>query len=869
MFALNVISAVIDDLSNRGAILKASQISQHIQKLVTTIGCIIQYIGEVGEGLYFELSNEEDTTMTGKLASNQVILNNDSHTSGLGSCKKAKVMNSMLTALELLVLSGVGNLNVITDNEGFGVLHKLARTGLDQYLQAAIEVFGSDLDFTKQTVDGMTALQIAELHHHPKCVSVLKSASEIPKRSKQNEAEQDQTHPEDAVFIQKQKLRLRNEKKKQIIHLLCNPDKDSTFKDQGSSSESPCLGLLSSKASGYQQGAPNQTKIESNNNLDLLERRRRLEALDEDTLLGIEAPRKPKSIFQSPLLHSSQLSLYKYKDQHQLHKSASTEGTISEIPDSLQFQPLGPSLSVGSRCNNYISDTGGVSSGDWPILEESQFKLKEKLSMVSSNSGQNNQFPVEGALESAEKLRLIWPKTVQFNNTEKGLIVGPVQGQYLQENKGLAAEKDQQDGELPDDNQILSWMSSEIFGLISSGLDETEENKTGSKIAKEQFLKNPVLEHPQSVDLLTSSSSGLSMDPSLSPFYSARPSNTSPYLLNTSNPPLLSNAGPVGNWMPMIGQSGQTEAPSKHLWLGNLNTRLPRSVLKSIFEEYGPLEDVVTFPGRMYAFVNFIHPQDAQRAAKELDNLSLPLLTGSRRLVIKFRPNRKALGRVGDLMPGVVHVEDSNEGGGGGGVIVPSISVPIFSSSEMMTEEAIGGDPGTSTLPPSRHLWLGNICLRPSKIFLFSLFSRYGPVQSVRVFPGKTFAFVNFSSKDHAIKAKEALDQKILEPVTGSKPLVVRFQREAAAQSACTRANPENICTSLPPPPSVRGNEGSINSNYGLATDTTTALEATSIGYLTRSLSAAVSGRSPNPQPLVNPLNIVEKAPQVRFWYMN
>lgn len=841
--------------------MKPSQISRHIQKLVTTLGCIIQYIGEVGEGLYFETSNEEDTTTTGKLASNQVILNTDSHTSRLESCEKAKVMNSILTGLELLVLSGVGNLNLFTDNQGFDLLHKLAQTGLDQYLKAVIEVFGSDLDFTKQTEDGKTALQLAELHHqHLDCVSVLKSASESSQKNKQNKAEQDQGYSEDAAFIQKQKLRLRNGKKKQIIHLLCNPDEDSTFKDQSSSSEFPCLGLVSSKDSGYQQRAPNQTKMEPNNNLDLLERRRRLEALDEDTLLGIEAPRKPESILQSLLLNSSRLSLY--KEQGQLPKSASTEGTSSEIPDGIQFHPLGPSLSVGSRCNNYISDTGGVSGGDWPNLEESQLKLKEKLSMVSSYSGQNNQFPVEQALESTDKLKLIWPKTVQLNNTENSLSVGPVQVQYLQENKGLASEKDQEDGELPDDNQILSWMSSEIFGLISSGPDETEDNKTGSKNTKEQFLNNPVLEHRQSVDPLTSSSSFLSMDPSLSPFYSARPSNISPYLINTSNP-LVPPAGPAGNWMPVIDQSGQTEAPSKHLWLGNLNTRLPRSVLKSIFEEYGPLEDVVTFPGRMYAFVNFIHPQDAQRAARELDNLSLPLLTGSRRLVIKFRPNRKALGRVGDLMPGVVHVVDTNEG-----VIAPSISVPIFSSNEVVTEEAIGGDPGTSTLPPSRHLWLGNICLRPSKIFLFSLFSRYGPVRSVRVFPGKTFAFVNFSSKDHAIKAKEALDQKILEPVTGTKPLVVRFQREGAAQNACTRANPENICTSLPPPPPIRGNEGSINSNYRLAADTTTAMEATSIGYLTRSLSAAVCGRSPNPQPFVNPLNFVEKPPQVRFQYI-
>lgn len=59
--------------------------------------------------------------------------------------------------------------------------------------------------------------------------------------------------------------------------------------------------------------------------------------------------------------------------------------------------------------------------------------------------------------------------------------------------------------------------------------------------------------------------------------------------------------------------------PSKHLWLGNLNTRLPRAVLKAVFEQHGPVDDVVTFPGRMYAFVNFQHADDAARAQESLD----------------------------------------------------------------------------------------------------------------------------------------------------------------------------------------------------------------------------------------------------------
>ncbi len=62
------------------------------------------------------------------------------------------------------------------------------------------------------------------------------------------------------------------------------------------------------------------------------------------------------------------------------------------------------------------------------------------------------------------------------------------------------------------------------------------------------------------------------------------------------------------------------ERPSKHLWLGNLNARLPRTSLKAYFEAFGPVDDVVTFPGRMYAFVNFRNPEDARMARVRLDD---------------------------------------------------------------------------------------------------------------------------------------------------------------------------------------------------------------------------------------------------------
>jgi len=65
-----------------------------------------------------------------------------------------------------------------------------------------------------------------------------------------------------------------------------------------------------------------------------------------------------------------------------------------------------------------------------------------------------------------------------------------------------------------------------------------------------------------------------------------------------------------------------------------------------------------------------------------------------------------------------------------------------------------------------------------------ALFSHFGPLESVRVFPGKTFAFVNFVHAAHAIAAKAALDAQPSPLITGPKPLVIRFQKDTATVPA-------------------------------------------------------------------------------------
>lgn len=52
--------------------------------------------------------------------------------------------------------------------------------------------------------------------------------------------------------------------------------------------------------------------------------------------------------------------------------------------------------------------------------------------------------------------------------------------------------------------------------------------------------------------------------------------------------------------------------------------------------------------GRMYAFVNFRNSDEAKRAVATLNDREVSPITGQRKLVIKFRPSKKALGKSAD-----------------------------------------------------------------------------------------------------------------------------------------------------------------------------------------------------------------------------
>eukprot|EP00798_Chlamydomonas_sp_ICE-L_P002712 gene2712-12583_t len=91
-------------------------------------------------------------------------------------------------------------------------------------------------------------------------------------------------------------------------------------------------------------------------------------------------------------------------------------------------------------------------------------------------------------------------------------------------------------------------------------------------------------------------------------------------------------------------------------------------------------------------------------------------------------------------------------------------------------------DPDLKDVPderPSRFLWLGKVHPRPNKVAMETLFGVFGTLESIRLFPGRTYAFVQFQSPASAIMAKVTLNGHVAPNISGTKRLIIRFQKDA------------------------------------------------------------------------------------------
>ncbi|GIM16167.1 hypothetical protein Vretimale_18818, partial [Volvox reticuliferus] len=126
------------------------------------------------------------------------------------------------------------------------------------------------------------------------------------------------------------------------------------------------------------------------------------------------------------------------------------------------------------------------------------------------------------------------------------------------------------------------------------------------------------------------------------------------------------------------------------------------------------------------------------------------------------------------------------DAGGSGAAAAAITAAPQASSSAVPPAPAA---PAASDVP-SRHLWLGNILQNVDRQAVEVTFSRFGPLESTRIFLDKHFAFVNYLSLEHAVAARAALRGQTVPTLSGSRTLEIRFQhRRPPACQPCQQSS--------------------------------------------------------------------------------
>ena len=313
------------------------------------------------------------------------------------------------------------------------------------------------------------------------------------------------------------------------------------------------------------------------------------------------------------------------------------------------------------------------------------------------------------------------------------------------------------------------------------------------------------------------------------------------------------------------------DQPTRFLWVGNLTLKATRPQLCAVFEKFGLLEDLVSFPGRIYAFVTYQSVEAAVAAQQALQGVVLKEISADSGLVIKFRPERKVcahlseastaagndaeavepspriwlgnisptataanlqsvLGRFGTLVDAAVfparigplgyafvkfeRVQDAvNAYNTLNNAVVPALSGS--KQVKMRYKPVSEGAPRDTTLDalqasiPSRHIWIGNVTQKPSEDALIRIFSRYGAIESARVFSAKSYAFVNFFEVASAVEAITKLDGVSVPVLTGLKPLVMRYQHDANSGSGSGGRSQVDAGVGV-------GVGGGVNTNVGM-----------------------------------------------------
>ncbi|WRT63890.1 uncharacterized protein IL334_000816 [Kwoniella shivajii] len=101
---------------------------------------------------------------------------------------------------------------------------------------------------------------------------------------------------------------------------------------------------------------------------------------------------------------------------------------------------------------------------------------------------------------------------------------------------------------------------------------------------------------------------------------------------------------------------------------------------------------------------------------------------------------------------------------------------------------------------PTRSLWIGNLDVNATSDALLNVFAPYGGIESVRMLPEKTCAFVNFMDKTDAIRARDDVLNRLgghVSALSETAPVRIGFGKIDSAP------NGPSLSTVAPPPPNL------------------------------------------------------------------
>ncbi|KAG7615718.1 RNA recognition motif domain [Arabidopsis thaliana x Arabidopsis arenosa] len=191
--------------------------------------------------------------------------------------------------------------------------------------------------------------------------------------------------------------------------------------------------------------------------------------------------------------------------------------------------------------------------------------------------------------------------------------------------------------------------------------------------------------------------------------------------------------------------------PSRHLWVGNLPHGILERELADRFLRFGELESLAFQPGRSYAFVNFNHDEDAFAAIESLQGFPL----SGNPLRIEFAKAEKSStgSRTDDI-----YRHDEQRSAARGSSFVQRDSRMRYESPDTYSKSKMND----RNAEPSEVLYIGfPASLKVDDALLRNVFSSFGEITKVTVFPGRSYAFVQFRNLMAACKAKESLQGKL------------------------------------------------------------------------------------------------------------